>query len=293
MTTHAPTVVGVDGSSTALDAVRWAALDAALHHSDLQLLSSTLPPADAVLPSSYLEALREHCESALTEAEAMARRTVSSDLNISTMVETRAPIPALLELSTSARMVVVGSRGAGAISRTVLGSVSSALASHTRAPLTVVRGWAAAGDDASQRSIVVGTDGSSASRPALEVAFDQAASRGVGLTAVHAWSDADFALVHAIQGVDLFGWATKRGEAEGVLEKSIGDLRLKYPNVKVRRVVVRDRPVHALLDHAQASQLVVVGSHGRGGFTGMMLGSTSRKVLHSAQCPVMVVPSNH
>lgn len=291
MTTTAPTVVGVDGSSTALDAVRWAAADAELHHSDLLLVSSTSPPADAVLPTGYFDAMRSGCESALTEAEAMARRSASSELNVSTTVDTRPPIPALLDLSASARMLVVGSRGVGLINRAVLGSVSSALASHTHVPLTVIRGWTAA-DEASRRSVVVGTDGSAASRPALEVAFEEAAARGVGLTVVHAWSDADFALVHAIQGVDILGWATQRDEAEAVLEKSIGDLRLKYPNVKVRRAVVRDRPVHALLDHAQASQLVVVGSHGRGGFSSMLLGSTSRKVLHSAQFPVTIVPSN-
>ncbi|ORM36782.1 universal stress protein [Williamsia sp. 1135] len=292
MTTNAPTVVGVDGSSTALDAVRWAAADAELHHSDLLLVSSTCPPADAVLPAAYFEALRSGSESALAEAEAMARHSASSGLKISAIVDTRPPIPALLDLSASARMTVVGSRGIGLVNRAVLGSVSSALASHTHVPLTVVRGWTAT-DEASRRAVVVGTDGSAASRPALEVAFDEAAAREVGLTVVHAWSGADFALVHASAGVDLFGWATKRDEAEDVLEKSIGDLRLKYPDVKVRRAVVRDRPVHALLDHAQASQLVVVGSHGRGGFSGMLLGSTSRKVLHSAQCPVMVVPSRH
>ncbi|OZG29583.1 Usp family protein [Williamsia sp. 1138] len=290
MTTHAPTVVGVDGSSTALDAVRWAALDAALHHSDLLLISSTLPPVDAVLPGSYYQALREQADSALIEAEAMARRTVSAELDISTIVVSRSPIPMLIELSATARMIVVGSRGIGVINRAILGSVSAALASHTRAPLTVVRGWS---DDAQRRSVVVGTDGSAASTPALEIAFDEAAARGVGLTAVHAWSDADFALVHATQGVAVFDWATRLGEAERVLEKTLGELRLKYPNVKVRRAVVRDRPVQALLDHAQAAQLVVVGSHGRGGFAGMLLGSTSRKVLHNAHNPVMIVPSHH
>ncbi|MGY3556473.1 universal stress protein [Williamsia sp. R60] len=291
MSTSAPTVVGVDGSSTALDAVRWAAHDAVLHHSELMLVSSICPPANAMLPTSYYEALQSDAERALTEAKALALQAVddSAGLHVSTSVVSQPPIPALLELSRTARMVVTGSRGLGRINRALLGSVASALASHSHSPLTVVREWAAS-DQAGRKTIVVGTDGSSASQAALEMAFEQAAARGVGLTAVHAWSDGDFALVHANQGLEPWAWPTVREEAEGVLERSIGDLRQKYPHVQVRAVAVRDRPVQALLDHAQAAQMVVVGSHGRGGFAGMLLGSTSRKVLHSALCPVMIVP---
>jgi nucleotide-binding universal stress UspA family protein len=73
--------------------------------------------------------------------------------------------------------------------------------------------------------------------------------------------------------------------------RGIHELRQRYPRTPIRSVVVRDRPAHALLDHAQAAQLVVVGRQGRGGFAGMLLGSTSRTVLHGAQCPVMLVPA--
>lgn len=291
MSTSAPTVVGVDGSSTALDAVRWAAHDAALHHSELVLVSSICPPANAMLPTSYYEALQADADRALIEAKAIAVQAVddTAEVYVSTTVVSQPPIPALLELSKTARLVVAGSRGMGRINRALLGSVSSAVAAHTHSPLTVVRGWAAS-DQAGRKTIVVGADGSTASRPALEMAFEQAAAREVSLTAVHAWSDGDFALVHANQGLEPWAWPTVREEAEGVLERSIGDLRQKYPHVQVRSVAVRDRPAQALLDHAQAAQMVVVGSHGRGGFTGMLLGSTSRKVLHSALCPVMIVP---
>ena len=63
----------------------------------------------------------------------------------------------------------------------------------------------------------------------------------------------------------------------------------RYPDVQVTRVVTRDRPVRALVDAAKGAQLLVVGSHGRGGFKGMLLGSTSRALLQSAPCPMMVV----
>ncbi|MGV8874497.1 MAG: universal stress protein, partial [Rhodococcus sp. (in: high G+C Gram-positive bacteria)] len=66
----------------------------------------------------------------------------------------------------------------------------------------------------------------------------------------------------------------------------------RHPTVPVRAVLVKDRPVQALLDHAQGAQLLVIGSHGRGGFPGMMLGSTSRTVIARALCPVTVVPDS-
>jgi nucleotide-binding universal stress UspA family protein len=153
----------------------------------------------------------------------------------------------------------------------------------------VIRGWAAT-DQSVRKTIVVGTDGSPAGLPALEMAFDQAAARGVSVTVVHAWADGDLATVQVHQGFGSSAWPTVRKEAEVVLQRSVGDLRQKYPQVRVRPVVIRDRPAHGLLDHAQAAQLVVVGTHGRGGFAGMLLGSTCRKVLHSALCPVTVIP---
>jgi nucleotide-binding universal stress UspA family protein len=66
----------------------------------------------------------------------------------------------------------------------------------------------------------------------------------------------------------------------------------KYPDVTVRRVVTRDRPARSLLEQAKEAQLVVVGSRGRGGFEGSLLGSTSQAVVHHSPCPVAVVRSD-
>ena len=63
----------------------------------------------------------------------------------------------------------------------------------------------------------------------------------------------------------------------------------KYPDVTVRRLVARDRPARALVEESGRAQLVVVGSRGRGGISGLLLGSVSQALLHHAACPVAVV----
>ena len=72
----------------------------------------------------------------------------------------------------------------------------------------------------------------------------------------------------------------------------LAELIEKYPDVQVKKVIARDRPVRALTNAAENAQLLVTGSHGRGGFKGMLLGSTSRALLQSAPCPMMVVRYN-
>ncbi|NQE93616.1 universal stress protein [Nocardia terpenica] len=116
------------------------------------------------------------------------------------------------------------------------------------------------------------------------VAFEEAARRKVGLTAVHAWSD-----VSAGLDVAMMGWDDIRESEDAVFAESLAGWSERYPEVPVHRILVRDRPVRALVDEAETAQLLVVGSHGRGGFTGMLLGSTSTALLHSVHCPTLVV----
>jgi len=62
----------------------------------------------------------------------------------------------------------------------------------------------------------------------------------------------------------------------------------KYPDVEVRRRVVRDRPAAELVDLSRTARLVVVGSRGRGGVRGLLLGSVGHALIHHAHCPVLV-----
>jgi nucleotide-binding universal stress UspA family protein len=128
----------------------------------------------------------------------------------------------------------------------------------------------------------LGTDGSPASELATEIAFDEASRRGVDLVAIHAWSDAAVSEIFEIE------WPVVEEEAQRSLAESLAGWHERYPDVCVHRFVARDRAARHLIDKADAAQLVVVGSHGRGGLSRMLLGSVSNAVLHSVRVPVIV-----
>jgi nucleotide-binding universal stress UspA family protein len=83
-------------------------------------------------------------------------------------------------------------------------------------------------------------------------------------------------------------WSALQSSAEETLSERLAGWQERYPDVLVRRVVVADRPAHQLLEQAQSAQLLVIGSHGRGGFAGMVLGSVSTAVINAARMPVLV-----
>ncbi|WP_052077949.1 universal stress protein [Rhodococcoides fascians] len=288
-----PTVVGVDGSAAALDAVRWAVLDAHLHRSDLVLVSArSLPRAltgMGVLPEPVVEQSRSEIRTILDEARVLATResATTGAITVDTVSSENPAVATLLELSATARMVVIATRGIGGAEQRSLGSIGFAVTTHARCAVTVVRGWSGDGVDATH-PVVVGVDGTKASAAAVALAFDEAFERSAPLTAVHSWSDADLSVGFPIRGLE---WPENRPAAAGQLARMLEPHTRRHPTVSVRTVVVKDRPVQALLDHAQGAQLLVIGSHGRGGYGEMMLGSTSRSLLARAHCPVTVVPS--
>jgi nucleotide-binding universal stress UspA family protein len=143
------------------------------------------------------------------------------------------------------------------------------------------------------RKLVVGVDGSEVSKLALGRALDEAISWHAELVA--------FASMPVASGTSLFAWAPGQVDHTAVLAELEAEIGRVVEEQLVGREVPDDFVVrhHALdgtasallVEFSSAVDLIVVGSRGRGGFSGLLLGSTSQAVLHHARCPVMVVPA--
>lgn len=284
-------VVAVDGSPASNTAVRWAANTAMKRDVPLRLASSyTMPQflyAEGMVPPQELyDDLQRETLQKIDAAREVALE-VAPDLRIGHALAEGSPIDMLLEMSRDAAMIVMGSRGLGGLSGMVLGSVSNAVVSHAHCPVVVVREDNNVTPETKYGPVVVGVDGSEVSRRATEVAFEEAQARGAELLAVHTWID-----MQVNQGsfsLDDGHWQAVRDEKSALLDNYLAEYSERFPDVPVRRQITRDRPVRALTEAAQGAQLLVTGSHGRGGFKGMLLGSTSRALLQTAPCPMMVV----
>jgi len=283
---YRPVVVGVDGSGSAYQAVEWAAAEAARRGVALRLVSafswttSDHPTRQSGRVAQYRDQLLEAARHRLSRAARIAEDT-GLGVETTQQVEIGAPIEVLGSEARRARLLVLGDRGLGGVAGLVLGSVAVALAARGACPVVIVRGETGNTDG----PVVVGIDGSPVSEAALAFAFDAAAVRGVALVAVHAWSPT--AVDKALEPV--MDWAAVADEEEAVLAERLSGWGQKYPQVTVRRSVVRDGAARALVDASRGAQLVVVGSRGRGDAAGLFLGSVSHGVLHAAHCPVAIV----
>ncbi|NKY86746.1 universal stress protein [Nocardia veterana] len=279
-----PIVVGADGSEISNQAVVWAAVDAVLHGRRLDIVTSaTLPTGfGSEMWTGSADWVRADGERIVAEARRIAQ-LVPGPLEVDAQLVFDPIIPTLIDRSKRAHRLVVGSRGRGAVRRALLGSVSSAVVQRAQCPVAVVPGNSATDVVTAAQPVVVGIDGTDNSVPAIAVAFDEASRRRVPLIALHTWSDI------ALPEVAVAGWDTLRESERAALSESLAGWRERYPDVHVRPVVWADRPARALSAESEHAQLVVIGSHGRGGFAGMLLGSTGHALLQSSECPVLVV----
>lgn len=286
-----PIVVGVDGSASATEAVRWAAREAVRRDRPLvvehvcALVPIAAPYAEAF--TGYKSEVAEEGQRWLAEArtaaeEAAPRARVSTELVNGWAAEH------LIGRSASVELVVLGSRGLGGFTGLLTGSVAVQVAAHGHCPLVVVRGADPQTPPRQDGPVVVGVDGSPAGEAAIPFAFQAADIRGVPLVAVHTWTDQ--AITIGWQAGLATNWKTIRREHLKLLDERLAPVRARYPGVTVQPDVAMDGPARTLLEHARTAQLVVVGTRGRGGFRGLLLGSTSQALIHHAPCPVAVVP---
>jgi nucleotide-binding universal stress UspA family protein len=151
---------------------------------------------------------------------------------------------------------------------------------------TVVR----SAEEADVDRIVVAVDGSETGRRALRWAIDEAMAHGAVVIAVHAWSEppiGTYPLAAVHEDPELFRKAAEdvvRREVDAVAGGAGGG-----PVIEVR--LVAGAAATAIIEAAAGADLVVVGSRGRGGFKGLLLGSVSQQVVHHSPCPVVVIPA--
>lgn len=280
--------VAVDGSAESDAAVRWASHEAELRQLPITLVHVVVPVVTSwpvrSLQAEFNEWQEDNARQVVEQGQKMLRSTLGeSELSdVRTEVLHDYVVPGLVKASKDSQMIVVGSRGMGAVGRVLLGSASNGLAHHSCCPVAIIHADEAQSSD-STSPVLLGIDGSPASEAATALAFDEASRRGVELVALHAWSDVG---VFPALGMD---WHEYEDEGHEILGERLAGWQEQYPDVVVRQRIVCDRPARWLIDESQQAQLVVVGSHGRGGFPGMLLGSVSSAVAQSAKAPVVVV----
>ncbi|MCR8692789.1 universal stress protein [Rhodococcus pyridinivorans] len=298
MTENKPIVVAVDGSDASTTAVSWAARTAAIRGLPLRIVTVVHIPAfyysEPYLAQSFHEEMKATARDRLDNAAVLARQIVDENRHGNVEITTEQlegkVVPTLIAQAEHADRLVVGSRGLGEVKGLLAGSVSTAVVSHATAPVVVVRGRTLDGAPPAKGPVVVGVDGSVSCRDAVEVAFEEASARGATLVAVNVWSDVSVQPSLGAVPEDPHWSRIQTGE-EIVLAERLAGYQERYPDVTVERVVARDRPVRVLSEYAEAAQLLVVGTRGRGGFKGLLLGSTSNALIQTADCPVLVVRS--
>ncbi|MGB9302960.1 MAG: universal stress protein [Mycobacterium sp.] len=286
-------LVGVDGSAAALAAVRWAAHDAALRHVPLTLVHVVNAPVPGwsriPAPTGFRQWQEEQARESIKSAIKVAEESTGErgPVQIDSEVFYSATVPTLVGLSKEVEMVVVGYRGhGGVLVRNFLGSVSSGLAYHAHCPVAVIHDDEPLISNVARAPVLVGIDGSSASEAATAIAFGEASRRGVDVVALHAWTDlrvSDFKEVFP-----NINWDAQLSDEEETLAERLAGWQERYPDVGIVRKIEIGEPARPLIEASKRAQLIVVGSHGRGGFAGMLLGSVGAAVLNRARIPVIV-----
>ena len=284
----APVVAGVDGSPEALAAARLGALEARDRGVPLDLVLALpwreLPPAEDAGGVDLAGVVRS-MGSLLLESTAHAAREAAPGLTVRTrLVEGRAT-DVLLAESGGAGLLCLGSRSGGLVGDLLLGAVAAGVARSARCPVLVVRADARA-SVRGRSGVVVGVDGEPGDESVLEAAFAAAARRSTEVVAVHCWQHTVPGPAHLL--FDPFvDEDSARTREEAVLDDALAAPMERRPEVPVRRVVERGRAAPALVAAGLAAELLVVGHRPRAGHG---LGSVATAVLHTASCPVLVVP---
>ncbi|MFF4603219.1 universal stress protein [Streptomyces sp. NPDC001339] len=285
-----PLVVGVDGSDAGFLALDWAVDEAALHELPLRLVhASRWERYEGRAPSLILKRPAEQVLADDIVGAAVERAVLrNGDVDLSVQVLGDDPETVLLREADHASALILGSRGRGAFTALLLGSVGWAVASRARCPVIVVRGDGA-GLAGTHDRILLGIGDSPQGSEAVRFAFREAAARGCTLDAVRAWR----CPAHESADHPLLAGAPERDHEErasDVLNEALRETAGEFPAVRVQRATV-EGPAHEVLARRSATaDLLVIGARRRQTHLGFRLGRVAHATLHLAECPVAVVP---
>lgn len=286
-------VVGYDGSAASIAAVEWAAEQASARGLPLEVrhvveprgaLRSGVLDADAEVDDS-----QDVADRGAQEGAGIAART--TDGPVTAVGRVGHPVAGLVDGSESAALLVVGAHGHGDLASVLIGSVAYAATVHARCPVAVVRG-APPRRPGVGRPVMVGVDGSRSSLAALLEAAAMAEQAGAELVVVCTWRPAAPARWSASwEAASPAERASHehRLAAEAVVHDAVERVHHIRPGLPVSSRVLEGAPARVLAEISAAAGVLVLGSRGRGGFAGLLLGSVTRRLLHDSTCPVVVV----
>ncbi|MGW4777998.1 universal stress protein [Streptomyces filamentosus] len=283
-------VAGVDGSPESLAAADWAAREAEHRGLPLRLAHAwRWEPLDLPLVQDR-EAQERVAEEVVRTAEAeLTARHPKVAITSGVLPDT--PVPALLGTLDEAEMLVIGSRGHGAVAGFLLGSYGQQVIAASTRPVVAVRAHDDRAAEPPTGEILVGQQGGPEdSEAVLRFAFETADARGAAIRAVRAWSlpslyaysPASMRLADDAGGLVPF--------EEKALREALAPWRERYPHVPVTEHVELGSAGQVLLTTSGAAQLLVVGRRAKRGALGQRIGSVAHAALHLAPCPVAVVP---
>ncbi len=292
-------VVGLDGSEPSTAALRWAAQEAAYLSRPLHLLAAQEQVALSLLAAEspmawnqFQEQQHQVCVTLLRQALEQVDG-LTPGLTVTTSSPWGRPAQQLIQASLDATCVVVGNRGRGRLAATMLGTVSLQVASHATGAVVVIREWS---EDQATRTIleprraVVGVDGSADSRAAIRFALDHVGPDGTVDLLAAWWLEVVDGIVVTTPGSSQ--WQRVTADHETLIRDALHEAIKTEDDPRVRIRVERAQPAAALVSAAGPpgrTDLVVVGTRGRGGFRGLVLGSVSQQVLTAVTGPVAVV----
>ncbi|WP_405631977.1 universal stress protein [Streptomyces sp. NBC_00016] len=285
-----PITAGVDGTDESLAALAWAAREAVRRDLELRVVHAWRFQPNAAADVADRDAQERWVRDSVREAVATVAERHPA-LSVTTDVQEGSPVETLVAAAADAELLVLGSRGHGAVVGFLLGSVGQQVIAEAARPVVLVRAGDKPSSEVAGHEIVVGQHGEPEdSAPALRFAFETAAARGAGVRAVRAWtlppvfaySPGSLKLADDAGGLEPY--------EKKALAAALEPWRERFPDVPVVEHVEMGSAGQVLLSVSGRAQLMVVGRRAHRTAVGARIGSVAHGVLHHADCPVAVVP---